>query len=150
VQGQAAIRVEDDLEVVREEAAGRAMRALQKSGTLRPFAITLSGENALLSHEVSPNAAESPSTAVEILAQGMRVGIGPVPTPRAVALVRTVVVRSLVDEGSTAAVCVALEHSEGTSKRWFLPYTRRGKRLSWGEPRVVPGVPWFFEIQGSL
>ena len=147
MQGQARVRAEDDLEIVRAEAAERAKRALHKSASLRPFAITLTTDNALLSHELATDIVEGPATAFEILAQGMRVGAGPPTTPRAVAVVRAVVVRSFVGEGSTDAVCIALEHSEGTARRCFLPYVRRGKRLSWGEPRVVPGVPWFFEAQ---
>jgi hypothetical protein len=141
-------RVEDDLEVVRLEAADRARAALGKGAVFRPFAITLTAENELLSHEVSPEAAEGPSTALEILAYGVRAGVAGA-NPRAVALVRNVVVRELLGTGETEAVCVAVEHQEGTALRCFLPYKRIEGVLSWGEERLVPAVPWCFGSSGG-
>jgi hypothetical protein len=136
-------RVEDDLEVVRLEAAHRARSQLGKGDVFRPFAITLTAENELLSHEVSPEAAEGPSTALEILAYGVRSGVAG-SNPRAVALVRSVVVRELLGEGEVQAVCVALEHQEGKALRCFLPYKRVEGVVSWGRERLVPAVPWCF------
>jgi hypothetical protein len=94
--------------------------------------------------ELSESAEENPATAVEILAYGVRAGVGGA-TPRAVALVRPVVVRNLFGERDTSAVCVALEHMDGLARRWFLPYSGKGSDLTWGEARLVPGVPWFFQ-----
>jgi hypothetical protein len=141
-------RVDDDLEVVRLEAADRARVVLGKGDVFRPFAITLTAENELLSHEVSPDAAEGPSTALEILAYGVRAGVAG-PNPRAVALVRNVVVRELLDAGETDAVCVAVEHREGKALRCFLPYKRVEGVVSWGPERLVPAVPWCFGAPGG-
>ena len=139
---QTARAAELDLDVVRFEASDLAKQAIEGGQPLRPFAITLSGESNLLQHEVSEDAGEGSATAVEILAYGVRAGI--TPTPRAVALVRGVTVRNLLNDGETFAICIALEHASGLSKRYFLPYRGAPGRIEWDDPREVSGIPWFF------
>jgi hypothetical protein len=140
---QAGRKAQLDIEVVRLEAEERAKRPVEEGDDLRPFAITLVGDSDIFQHEVSEDAAEEPTTAMEILAYGMRAGITAT-LPSAVALARSVVVRNLLGDGETQAICIALEHVGGVTKRWFLPFAREGDRVAWLEPREVPGVPWFF------
>ncbi len=141
-------KAEVDLEVVRVEALDRAKLALETAGAFRPFAITLSGQSDLLSHEVASDAVEGHSTAFEILSYGVRAGMGGT-LPLAVALARQVVLRDASSGGTTSAVCVALEHLEGLARHCFLPYRREGETLIWLEPRSTPAVPWFFGVAGE-
>ena len=140
---QGSRKAELDLEVVRIEAVERARRALERSDDFPPFAITLSGENDLLSHEVTADAVEGQSTAVEILSFSVRAGMGG-SLPHAVALARKVVLRDASASAAMPAVCVALEHVDGLASRWFMPYRRESGCVVWQEPRTTRAVPWFF------
>ncbi len=124
----------DDLDPLLDDALQTAKHLLSKNGEFFPFGVVLaaSGERR---HVQGWTGSESPEsdTVTELLLLGFRRG-AETGEYRATGLVRDIRVRDNTRDVITDAVCVTLEHRDGTCINCYLPYARgEGGVVSYGE-----------------
>ena len=123
-----------DLDPLLDDALQTARRFLNKSGAFFPFGVVL-GADGQRRHVEGWTGGESPTpdSIADLLLAGFRRGAD-AGEYRATGLVRDVRVRDGSTDMITDAVCVTLEHRDGTCLTCYLPYVRgSGGSFDYGE-----------------
>ena len=111
-----------DLDPLLDDALQAACHFLEKNGEFFPFGVVLTADGARR-HVEGWTGTEQPPPAevIDLLLRGFRHGAARLEY-RATALVRDVRVKDSELGTTTDAVCVTLEHQDGTSINCYLPY----------------------------
>ncbi len=128
-----------DLDPLFDDAVQTACAFLEKNGEFFPFGVVLAGYGQRR-HVEGWTGAEQPAPAdvIDLLVRGFRDGAVS-GSYRATALVRNVRVRDAERDTVSDAVCVTLEHEDGTCINCYLPYSKNDKGLlTYGEVFADP------------
>lgn len=122
-----------DIEALLQAGAAFARHMLSEHGTFFPFAkvLTDKGEvQAVSAYEgvEHPTAAEVREGLLNVMKAGAASG-----AYRAVAVFTDVKVQAPGADAKTDAVCAEVEHREGTCMSVFLPYTKSGNDVEFGQ-----------------
>jgi hypothetical protein len=114
----------DDLDPLLDDALQTAQQLLQENGEFFPFGVAL-GADGTRRHVGGWSGTESPNseTLAELLLAGFRRGAD-AGEYRATGLVQDVRVRDGNSDSVSDAICVTLEHRDGTCINCYLPYAR--------------------------
>ena len=131
----------DDLDPLLNEALQVACHLLEKNGDFFPFGVVLRSDGGRRHVQGwTGDEQPEPQRVIALLLRGFRKGVES-GDYRATALVKDVRVRDAQDGVTKDAVCVTLEHIEGTCINCYLPYAKVGGGYSYGEVFADPGEP---------